>query len=110
MAPSTLAPTPHKPKCRLATTATPAGSQKDVEKAIRELLKPIPGIETTLGEPPIYVALLGPEPTVLETEVQRLADKGVAWSGLGRQVALLSPQQRCAAADCRSAAPRGGYS
>ena len=50
-------------------------SQKDVEKAIRELLKPIPGIETTLGEPPIYVALLGPEPTVLETEVQRLAEK-----------------------------------
>ena len=29
-----------------------------------------------------------------------LADKGSSWSGLGRQVALLSPPQRAAAADC----------
>src|SRR3984893_3704031 len=29
-----------------------------------------------------------------------LAGKGVPWSGLGTQVALLSPSQRAAAADC----------
>ena len=38
-------------------------------------LKPIPGIEMSLGERPIYVALLGPDPPVLEVEVQKLADK-----------------------------------
>ncbi|MEO6410312.1 MAG: efflux RND transporter permease subunit, partial [Burkholderiaceae bacterium] len=41
-------------------------SQKDVEAAIRALLKPIPGIETSLGQRPIYIALLGPDPAVLE--------------------------------------------
>jgi multidrug efflux pump subunit AcrB len=50
-------------------------TQKQVEEAIRELLKPIPGIQTSLDNRPIYVALLGPDPKVLETEVQRLADK-----------------------------------
>ncbi len=50
-------------------------SQKQVEKAIRAALKPIPGIEVTLGNQPIYVALLGPDPDVLEREVLRLRDR-----------------------------------
>jgi multidrug efflux pump subunit AcrB len=50
-------------------------SQKDVENALRDALKPIPGIDVTLGNQPIYVALLGPDPAVLETEVLRLRDK-----------------------------------
>ncbi|HWK84812.1 MAG TPA: efflux RND transporter permease subunit [Caldimonas sp.] len=50
-------------------------SQKDVEQALRAALKPIAGIDVTLGNRPIYVALLGPDPEVLETEVLRLRDK-----------------------------------
>src|SRR5207253_5470572 len=40
--------------------------QRDVEKAIRKALEPIPGIEITLGNRPIFVSLLGPDPEVLE--------------------------------------------
>ena len=50
-------------------------SQREMEKAIRTALKPIPGIEVTLGNQPIYIALLGPDPDVLEAEVLKLADK-----------------------------------
>ncbi len=50
-------------------------SQKQVEQAIREALRPIPGVEMSVGERPIYVALLGPDSAVLEAEVQKLADK-----------------------------------
>jgi hydrophobe/amphiphile efflux-1 (HAE1) family protein len=57
-------------------------SQKEVEQAIRQLLKPIPGIETSLGQRPIYIALLGPDPLVLETEVQKLAGKMAAIRGI----------------------------
>ena len=42
-------------------------SQQEVEKAMRAALKPIPGIDVTLGNQPIYVALLGPDPAVLES-------------------------------------------
>src|SRR5664279_2873402 len=50
-------------------------SQSQVEKALREALQPIPGISVTLGNQPIYVALLGPDPAVFETEVLKLRDK-----------------------------------
>jgi multidrug efflux pump subunit AcrB len=50
-------------------------SQKQVEQAIREVLKPIPGIDVALGQRPIYIALLGPDPKVLETEVLKLAEQ-----------------------------------
>ncbi len=50
-------------------------SQKDLEGAIREALRPIPGIDVSLGQRPIYIALLGPDPVVLETEVLKLAEK-----------------------------------
>jgi len=51
-------------------------SQREIEKAIRTALKPIPGVEATLGfQQPIYVALLGPDPDVLETETLKLQEK-----------------------------------
>ncbi len=50
-------------------------SQSQLEKALRDALKPIPGISVTLGNQPIYVALLGPDPNVLETEVLKLQEK-----------------------------------
>ena len=50
-------------------------SQKKVEEAIREALRPIPGIDVSLGQRPIFVSLMGPEPSVLETEIQKFADK-----------------------------------
>ena len=50
-------------------------TQKQVEEAIRKVIAPIPGVDVSLGERPIYIALLGPDPKVLETEVEKLADK-----------------------------------
>ena len=50
-------------------------SQKQVEDAIREALRPIPGIDVSLGQRPIFVSLMGPDPAVLEVEVQKFADK-----------------------------------
>lgn len=50
-------------------------SQKQVEDAIREALRPIPGIDVSLGQRPIFVSLMGPDPAVLEVEVQKLADR-----------------------------------
>jgi multidrug efflux pump subunit AcrB len=50
-------------------------SQKKVEEAIREALRPIPGIDVAVGFRPIFVSLMGPDPSMLETEVQKFADK-----------------------------------
>jgi multidrug efflux pump subunit AcrB len=50
-------------------------SQKKVEDAIREALRPIPGIDVSLGQRPIFVSLMGPDPSVLEVEVQKFADR-----------------------------------
>jgi multidrug efflux pump subunit AcrB len=50
-------------------------SQKQVEEAIREALRPIPGIDVSLGQRPIFVSLMGPDPSVLEVEVQKFADR-----------------------------------
>ena len=37
-------------------------SQKELEKAIREKLSHVPGVQTSVGyEPPIYIAVLGPD-------------------------------------------------
>ncbi|MGA0608757.1 efflux RND transporter permease subunit [Caldimonas sp. KR1-144] len=49
-------------------------TQKQIEEGIREALRSIPGIDVALGQRPIYVALLGPDPAVLEREVLKLAD------------------------------------
>jgi multidrug efflux pump subunit AcrB len=59
---------------QLVNPAKRKRDQREVEKAIREALKPIPGIEVTLGNFSIYVAVLGPDTKVLDAEVQRLAD------------------------------------
>jgi multidrug efflux pump subunit AcrB len=50
-------------------------SQKQVEEAIRAGIAPIPGAEVALGQRPIYLALLGPDPEVLDREVTQLYDK-----------------------------------
>jgi len=50
-------------------------TQKQVEDAVREVLRPIAGVDVAIGNRPIYVALLGSDPAVLEAEVLKLADK-----------------------------------
>jgi multidrug efflux pump subunit AcrB len=50
-------------------------SQKDVEDDIRTQMKTIPGLEVSLGNRPIYVAVLGPDPTVLDQITSDLAAK-----------------------------------
>jgi len=50
-------------------------TQKQVEEVIRKAIAPIPGVDVSLGERPIYIALLGPDPEVLDTEVLKLAEK-----------------------------------
>ena len=66
-------------------------SQKTVEEALRAALKPIPGIDVTLGNQPIYVALLGPDPAVLETEVLRLRDKVAKIPGIADLTTSVQP-------------------
>ncbi len=48
-------------------------TQKQIENAIREAIAPIPGADVSLGNRPIFVSLLGPDPKVLDAEVLRLA-------------------------------------
>ncbi len=57
-------------------------SQKEVEDAVRKALEPIPGIEVSLGNRPIYIALLGPEQAVLDAEIEKLAAKVRAIPGV----------------------------
>ncbi|HEY3634555.1 MAG TPA: efflux RND transporter permease subunit, partial [Caldimonas sp.] len=66
-------------------------SQRDLEKAIRTALKPIPGIEVTLGNQPIFVSLLGPDPDVLEAEVLRFADKVAKVPGIADLTTSVKP-------------------
>ena len=50
-------------------------SQMQVEDEIRKRLEGVPGIDVALGNQPIYIALLGPDPTVLDTITSDLAAK-----------------------------------
>jgi multidrug efflux pump subunit AcrB len=50
-------------------------TQKEVEEAIRKVIAPIPGADVSIGNRPIYIALLGPDPKVLDAEVTLLAEK-----------------------------------
>ena len=51
-------------------------SQKDIETAIREALKAIPGIELSLGfNRPVWVNLLGPDPATLTALITDFATK-----------------------------------
>ncbi len=53
-----------------------ARSQKDLERAIRNALKPLPGIELALGyDRPIWVNLLGPDPETLKRLIGEFAEK-----------------------------------
>jgi multidrug efflux pump subunit AcrB len=66
-------------------------NQRELEMAMREALKPIPGIDVSLGNQPIYVALLGPDPKVLETEVLRLRDKVAKVKGIADLTTSVKP-------------------
>jgi multidrug efflux pump subunit AcrB len=57
-------------------------SQKEVEEAIRKVLAPVPGVDLALGQRPIFVSLLGPDPKVLDAEVLKLAEKVRAIKGI----------------------------
>ena len=76
---------------RLSKPGERKRTQKQVEDALRASLKPIPGIDVTLGNQPIYVALLGPDPTVLETEVLRLRDKVAKVPGIADLTTSVKP-------------------
>jgi hydrophobic/amphiphilic exporter-1 (mainly G- bacteria), HAE1 family len=53
-----------------------ARSQKELERAIRAALKPLPGIELALGyDRPIWVNLLGPDPDTLKQLINDFAAK-----------------------------------
>ncbi len=65
--------------------------QREVEEALRAALKPIPGIEASVGNLPIYVALLGPDPHTLEVEVQKLADKVAKVKGIADLTTSVKP-------------------
>jgi HAE1 family hydrophobic/amphiphilic exporter-1 len=61
---------------KLVERAKRARSQKDVERAIRAVLKPIPGIEPAFGfDRAVWVNLLGPDPATLTTLVNEFAAK-----------------------------------
>jgi len=66
-------------------------SQREVEKAIRKALEPIPGIEVTLGNRPIFVSLLGPEPAVLEAEVLKLQARVAKVPGIADLTTSVQP-------------------
>jgi len=51
-------------------------SQQEIEDAIREALKEVPGIDIALGwNRPIFIAVLGPDPTVLDQITNDLSTK-----------------------------------
>ena len=50
-------------------------TQKQIEHEIRRSVAPIPGADLSIGERPIYVALLGPDPAVLDVQIAALADR-----------------------------------
>ena len=50
-------------------------TQKQVEQAIRKGIAPIPGADVSLGQRPIFISLLGPDPAVLDSEVLKLQEK-----------------------------------
>ena len=66
-------------------------TQKQVERDIRGRLASIPGIEVTIGNQPIYVALLGPDPKVLEDEVEALAKKVAKVPGIADLTTSVKP-------------------
>jgi hydrophobic/amphiphilic exporter-1 (mainly G- bacteria), HAE1 family len=61
---------------KLTSRGERARSQKDLERAIRDALKPLPGIELAVGyDRPIWVNLLGPDPDTLKQLINEFAEK-----------------------------------
>ena len=61
---------------RLTPRGDRARTQKDLEKAIRAALRPIPGIEPALGyDRPIWWNLLGPDPDTLKSLIAQFAQE-----------------------------------
>ncbi len=61
---------------KLVDRAERKRSQRDLESAIRDALKPIPGIELAIGyDRPIWFNLLGPDPDTLSRIAKEFADK-----------------------------------
>ena len=61
---------------RLSEPAQRARSQKDIERQVRELLRPIPGIELALGfDRAVWVNLLGPDPDTMTKLINEFAAK-----------------------------------
>ncbi len=61
---------------KLADRNDRARSQKELERAIRAELKPIPGIELAFGfDRPVWVNLLGPDPETLTELIGQFAQK-----------------------------------
>ncbi|MFO1395817.1 MAG: efflux RND transporter permease subunit [Burkholderiales bacterium] len=60
-----------------------AATQKDLERAIRKALQPIPGIELTLGfNRPIFINILGPDPATLTRLAEELKAKLASVPGI----------------------------
>jgi multidrug efflux pump subunit AcrB len=57
-------------------------SQKEVEEQVRKLLERVPGIESSVGNRPIYIAVLGPDPNVLDQITTDLSNKVRAIKGV----------------------------
>ena len=61
---------------RLSEPGERARTQKEIEKAVRELVRPIPGIELALGfDRPVWVNLLGPDPDTMTRLINEFAAK-----------------------------------
>ena len=82
--PATAAATRRCSRSSSSSRTSESAASSEVEKAIRAALKPIPGIEVTLGNQPIYVALLGPRPG-------RARGRGAQARRQGREGARASP-------------------
>jgi CobQ-like glutamine amidotransferase family enzyme len=61
---------------RIAFESERSRSQKELEKVVRDALKPIPGIDVSVGfNRPIWVNLLGPDPETLSALMKDFAQQ-----------------------------------
>jgi hydrophobe/amphiphile efflux-1 (HAE1) family protein len=68
---------------KLTDRADRKRSQKELEKVIRDELKPIPGIELAFGfDRPVWVNLLGPDPQTLTALINEFAGKVAKVKGI----------------------------
>jgi hydrophobe/amphiphile efflux-1 (HAE1) family protein len=68
---------------RLSDSKDRARSQKDIEREIRDRVRPVPGIELALGfDRPVWVNLLGPDPDTMTRLINAFAQKVAAIPGI----------------------------